>query len=1536
MEDYSSATLKADINYIDGVAMLNLSEKGLSRLPDAVTELSEVGALWLSGNNLTELSTSINKLKNLRSLYLSVNKLAELPPEICDLKELEKLFVSSNQLVGLPSSIEKLNKLKCLRLRRNNLKELPAGVGDLMELTTLDVSENQLVGLPTTVKKLNKLKELYLDGNKITELPPDIFYLKELIALNVGMNQLVVLPSNIQKPSKLTWLNLDKNKLTELPAEIGDLKELWSLNVSNNQLVGLPTSIQKLDKLEVLFLDNNKLKTLPAEIGDLKELWWLNVSDNQLVGLPASLQKLNKLQVLHLYLRNNKLTELPAGIGDLKELSWLYVSGNPLNFDAIRFAQKLKNKGKFINTDIAVPSEIQARGESAERAYQSALRDGAVNVYRSRVLLIGQDRAGKTSLKKSLIGLPFNPIEESTEGIEVDPSVFQVDIDEVKNWQPIDESNQGLLGCSKDVAKVVVEKLYNPVSRKFVQEKNEGEEKHANDLQNDDSKNGEEVGDTDGEKKGDSCVKQSSGPDHELTIDTTSSPDDIREHAVELIIKSKKGEGAKEESALSIELWDFAGQDLYYASHPLFLTSRAIYVLSRPRSCNELGPPVLHDIAQPCVKQGKHDVFLDNPNGETNLENLLSWLSTVHSITQMRGETCNDAEGELPHLRPPVIIVGTHADKPFEDIATMKLEIQRAIAGKDYEGHVVRHIFSIDNTANVPQSKFKKFFKRGRAGQDKSVDKIEALRAEIMEVLKHEPFMGERIPVRWLNFEKIISALLSKDVYHLNIKDLQAYAKDICFIDDEEEFSTMVNFYHDLGIIIEHCSTVILSAKWLIDLLRQLITIPPYRKMDPKVAKHWKEVEESGVLSMKLIDHVFCKFLLKGVVRGDILGLMEKFGLIAKFALSKTDEKFFVPSLLKVPPDSICAMVPSSSDPCPLYAFFITGFVPHGLFSQLVSRLVRWCSEAGPTQPPTLYRNGAWFVIGRQTVHDLVVFCKKQYIKFFVKQRSQDQQVSGDKGSEVAIQVREFVEATLQALSRDLLYLRGMQYQICVACPYCQLEKCSDHKQLACAHVDCRHLLEIRPGDPLICKKKPSNKVLTVKGLEKWFSQMTSEELYPPSPSVTAQRYLQGSNLKVTLLANEWGSSKGGLSTINRTLAIHLAKHANVEVTILVPEFECGEDDKRDAKGHNIAIMEAQRRPGFSDPLDWLCFPPRDRDIQVVIGHGAKLGKQAQIIQDSHCCKWVQVVHTEPEELAMYKNYPGAITKGEGKNRAEVELCQLADLVVTVGPKLTEAFSSYLRSSHQDVFQLMPGTFKEFSDVEHATTRASAKFKVLTFGRGDFEDFTLKGYDIAAQAIVELKDSSYRLIFVGAPDGKQDEVAEILCQTGISRNQLFVRSFLKDKQRLEELFCEVDVAIMPSRTEGFGLTALEAMSAGLPILVSGNSGFGEALRCLPKGMSFVIDSDDPKEWAKAIAAIRQKSRAQRLEEIQRLRRSYEERFSWERQCQSLVDTMWKMVYGKKSNSYESKNFATTVAFFLLGSSFAPSTLSERLKRLTDI
>ena len=385
--------------------------------------------------------------------------------------------------------------------------------------------------------------------------------------------------------------------------------------------------------------------------------------------------------------------------------------------------------------------------------------------------------------------------------------------------------------------------------------------------------------------------------------------------------------------------------------------------------------------------------------------------------------------------------------------------------------------------------------------------------------------------------------------------------------------------------------------------------------------------------------------------------------------------------------------------------------------------------------------------------------------------------------------------------------------------------------------------------------------------------------------------------LKVTLLASEWNSSRGGLSTINRHLAILMAKRSEVQVTLLVPQFACSEEEKRAAESHKIVIKEAERRPGY-DPLDWLSFPPEDLIIDVVLGHGAKLGKQAQIIRKYHDCQWVQVVHTAPEELGMFKNYPRAIARGEEKTTAEVDLCKLANLVVAVGPKLTEAYSAYLRSceKQQDIMSFTPGTFKEFSTLNQASVD-SEKFRVLTFGRGDPEDFGLKGYDIAVKAIAELKDHSYCLIFVGAPDGKQEEIAKDLRQNGISGRQLTVRKFLQGKEKLKDCFGEVDLCIMPSRTEGFGLTALEALSAGLPILVSGNSGFGDALRTVPFGTSFVVDSEDPKVWAEAIDGVRKKNRSQRLKGIEKLRTSYEEQFSWEKQCDFLVDKMWDKVYG---------------------------------------
>ena len=95
---------------------------------------------------------------------------------------------------------------------------------------------------------------------------------------------------------------------------------------------------------------------------------------------------------------------------------------------------------------LSVPAEIRGRGPEAERAFQKAIKSGKVKVYRGRIMLLGQDRAGKTSLKKSLLGLPFDPEEESTVGVEVD---------EVQNWMPSKRKKRERSEFEEELARLI-------------------------------------------------------------------------------------------------------------------------------------------------------------------------------------------------------------------------------------------------------------------------------------------------------------------------------------------------------------------------------------------------------------------------------------------------------------------------------------------------------------------------------------------------------------------------------------------------------------------------------------------------------------------------------------------------------------------------------------------------------------------------------------------------------------------------------------------------------------------------------------------------------------------------------------------------------------------------------------------------------------------------------------------------------------------------------------------------------------------------
>lgn len=117
--------------------------------------------------------------------------------------------------------------------------------------------------------------------------------------------------------------------------------------------------------------------------------------------------------------------------------------------------------------------------------------------------------------------------------------------------------------------------------------------------------------------------------------------------------------------------------------------------------------------------------------------------------------------------------------------------------------------------------------------------------------------------------------------------------------------------------------------------------------------------------------------------------------------------------------------------------------------------------------------------------------------------------------------------------------------------------------------------------------------------------------------------------------------------------------------------------------------------------------------------------------------------------------------------------------------------------------------------------------KVLFAGR--FEP--RKGYDLALRVAARLADDpTVRFSFAGT--SLSDAMAkDIRRQFGIDPRSLGNATFHGDVDRatLDRLFVEHDVVLMPSRFESFGLVAIEAMSAGAPVLALDRGGLKEVV-----------------------------------------------------------------------------------------------------------
>ena len=70
--------------------------------------------------------------------------------------------------------------------------------------------------------------------------------------------------------------------------------------------------------------------------------------------------------------------------------------------------------------------------------------------------------------------------------------------------------------------------------------------------------------------------------------------------------------------------------------------------------------------------------------------------------------------------------------------------------------------------------------------------------------------------------------MTDKKIYCLTFEQLQGIIQKVCFINDGDEVATMLDFYHDLGVIVKHRDTVVLQAQWLMKVFKEFVTTPSF------------------------------------------------------------------------------------------------------------------------------------------------------------------------------------------------------------------------------------------------------------------------------------------------------------------------------------------------------------------------------------------------------------------------------------------------------------------------------------------------------------------------------------------------------------------------------------------------------------------------------------------------------------------------------------------------------------------------------------
>jgi|GEM_PF-3388670 len=259
---------------------------------------------------------------------------------------------------------------------------------DLLKIIK-EAKNNNFKNIDLSIKGI---KEHLLDDDILEEL-------KFFEDINLSRNMLKKLPLNFKHLIQVKKLNISSNYFLEFPHEVMHLHNLEFLDIGTNNISEINLDLTKLKKLKSFFLKDNPLNNIPNMIFNLSNLEELGLVNTKITFIPEKIKNLKKLKSL--WVGKNKIKKIPKELIKLKSLRNITLDENPLPIE--------KNILEFNQNPEYIFDEYQKyENYKIEQSYES------------KITIIGESNAGKTSLLNRLIYNKFYENESKTENINID------------------------------------------------------------------------------------------------------------------------------------------------------------------------------------------------------------------------------------------------------------------------------------------------------------------------------------------------------------------------------------------------------------------------------------------------------------------------------------------------------------------------------------------------------------------------------------------------------------------------------------------------------------------------------------------------------------------------------------------------------------------------------------------------------------------------------------------------------------------------------------------------------------------------------------------------------------------------------------------------------------------------------------------------------------------------------------------------------------------------------------------------------------